>query len=258
MSLSRRDILKLGGAALLASAISPAARVLASSTPPSVFSHGSTRLPRVALTIDDCYLSHILEKMESTLAEYPEMRVTFFPAGEALLSIESKLPGIWKRFAERGHDIGYHSFYHDNLQVFSTEDALRDYDMWHDALNKVLGKESRVYFARPPFGNVSTTFLNVCKQRGLVCTMWSWGWGGTDVKDTVAYTVPKTKNGDVVLMHTRTVDLGVLAEGLPWMRQQGIQTVTLRQLYYDYRKEQINAAGCEVTTSNSLTRTCNE
>jgi peptidoglycan/xylan/chitin deacetylase (PgdA/CDA1 family) len=258
MFLSRRDILKLSGAALLASAFSPAIRALADSTPPSVFSRGSARLPRVALTIDDCYLSHILEKMENALMDNPGMRVTFFPAGEALLSTESKLPGIWKRLAERGHDIGYHSFYHDNLQVFSNEDALRDYDMWHAALNKVLGKESRVYFARPPFGNVSPTFLTLCKQRGLVCTMWSWGWGGTDVKDTVTYTVPKTKNGDVVLMHTRTVDVGVLIEGLPWLKAQGMQAVTLRQLYYDFRKEQIDAKGCETSTGSSLTRTCSE
>ena len=258
MSLSRRDVLKLGGAAVLASALSPTLDALASSAPPSVFSRGSATLPRVALTIDDCYLSYILEKMENALAEYPEMRVTFFPTGEALLSTEGKLPGIWKRLVERGHDIGYHSFYHDNLQVFSNENALLDYDMWVGALKKVLGKEPRVHFARPPFGNVSPTFLTLCKQRGLVCTMWSWGWGGTEVEDTVKYTVPKTKNGDIVLLHTRSVDAGVILEGLPWLKQQGLQAVTLRQLYYDFRKEQINAAGCDASTASSLTRTCNE
>ena len=258
MSLSRRDILKLGGATVLASAFSPAVRALAASVPPAVFSRGSHRLPRVALTIDDCYLVHVMQKMEKTLAEFPGMRVTFFPVGEALLSTEQKDPGIWKRIAERGHDIGYHSFYHDDLQTFSTEGVLRDYDKWLDALRAVLGREPRVYFARPPYGNVSTPFLELCKQRGLVCTMWSWGWGGLDLADTVKYTVPKTKNGDVVLLHTRTFDASSMHEGMAWLERQGMQAVTLRQLYYDFRKEQIDAKGCETSAASSLTRTCNE
>ena len=243
---------------MLASALSPALKALADSAPPAVFSHGSTRLPKAALTIDDCYLVHIVQKMEKTLADFPEMRVTFFPVGEALLSTDQKDPGIWKRIAEQGHDIGYHSFYHDNLQVFSNEAVLRDYDQWRDALRKVLGREPRVYFARPPYGNVSAPFLNLCKERGLICTMWSWGWGGTDLKDTVTYTMPKTKNGDVVLLHTRTIDSDVMIDGLPWLKSQGIQAVNLRQLYYDFRKEQIETKGCETSTGSSLTRTCIE
>jgi peptidoglycan-N-acetylglucosamine deacetylase len=258
MSLSRRDILKLGGAALIASALSPAIRALAASAPPAVFSRGSSRLPRVALTVDDCYLATILQKLETTLADFPEMKITFFPVGEALLSTEQKIPGIWKRFAARGHDIGYHSYRHDDLQTFSSEGVQRDYDLWLDALRTVLGREPRVYFARPPYGNVSRPFLDLCQQRGLVCTMWSWGWGGTDLDDTVKYTIPKTKNGDVVLLHTRTFDMDAILAGLPWMRAQGMQAVTLRQLYYDFRKEQLDAKGCESSEATSLTRTCNE
>ncbi len=233
-------------------------RAQSASTPPSIFSRGSRRLPRVALTIDDCHLSYILQRMENTLADNPDMRVTFFPTGEALLSIESKLPGVWKRIAEQGHDIGYHSYSHINPQLFSNQAALEDYDRWREALNKVLSKETRVYFARPPYGNASPSFLNLCGQRGLICTLWSWGWGGADAQDTAAYTMPKTKNGDVVLMHTRSVDAAVFAQGLPWLKSQGKQAVTLRQLYYDFRKEQIDAEGCEVSEANSLTRTCDE
>lgn len=256
MSLSRRDILKLGGATMLASALSPTIRTFADSGAPAVFSRGTNRLPRVALTIDDCYLVHILQDLEETLADFPAMRFTFFPVGEALLSTEGKDPGIWKRFAARGHDIGYHSFSHDNLQVFKTEDVMRDYERWLDALRQVLGTEPRVHFARPPYGNVSPQFLTLCKERGLVCTMWSWGWGGTDLKDTITYTMPKTKNGDIVLLHTRTFDMNVIREGLPWMAKQGMQAVSLRQLYYDFRKEQIDAKGCDTGASGSLTRTC--
>lgn len=256
MSLSRRDLLKLGGAAVLASAFSPAIRALADTPPPSVFSRGAGRFPRAALTIDDCYLVHILQELEETLAAFPDVRFNFFPVGEALLSTDQKDPGIWKRFAEKGHDIGYHSFKHDNLQLFSAEGVARDYNLWLDALRAVLGAEPRVHFARPPYGNVSPQFLTLCRERGLVCTMWSWGWGGLDLQDTIKYTMPKTKNGDIVLLHTRTFDMNVIRAGLPWMAQQGIRAVTLRQLYYDFRKEQIEPKGCDTGASGSLTRTC--
>jgi peptidoglycan/xylan/chitin deacetylase (PgdA/CDA1 family) len=255
-SISRRDFLKLGGAAMLAAASSPVMRVLADSTAPSVFSRGSKRIPKVALTYDDCHLVTMLQKLEKMLDQYPDFRVTLFPVGEALLSNETKDPGIWKRFVQRGHDIGYHSFNHDDLELFKTEDVLRDYDHWLDALRQVLGFEPLVHFARPPFGNVSPPFLDLCKERGLVCTMWSWGWGGTDLADVVTYNVPKTKNGDIVLMHTRTFDMDVTSAGLPWLAANGIRAVSLRRLYYDFRKEQSESKGCDAATGSSLTRTC--
>ena len=241
---------------MLSAAFSPVIRTLADSAAPSVFSRGSKRLPKVALTYDDCHLVTVLQKLEKILDANPDVRITLFPVGEALLSNETKDPGIWKRFAQRGHDIGYHSFYHDNLELFKTEEVLRDYDHWLDALRQVLGFEPLVHFARPPFGNVSPQFLNLCRERGLVCTMWSWGWGGTDVADVVAYNVPKTKNGDIILLHTRTFDMNVTSAGLPWLAAQDIQAVSLRQLYYDFRKEQSESKGCDAATGSSLTRTC--
>jgi peptidoglycan/xylan/chitin deacetylase (PgdA/CDA1 family) len=250
--------LKLGGAAILSTAFLPVMRALADSAAPSVFLRGSKRMLKIALTYDDCYLVTMLQKLEKMLDQYPDFHVTLFPVGEALLSNETKDPGIWKRFAQRGHDIGYHSFNHDNLELFKTEDVTRDYDRWLDALQRVLGAEPLVQFARPPFGNVSPQFLNLCKERGLVCTMWSWGWGGTDLADVVTYNVPKTANGDIVLMHTRTFDMEVTNAGLPWLALHGIQAVSLRRLYYDFRKEQSESKGCDAATGSSLTRTCIE
>lgn len=258
MSLTRRDFLKLGGAALLSSALAPVTSTLAASVTPTapVIYRGSRRFPKIALTVDDNDLVHLVQRLESELDAHPNFHITFFPVGKVLLSNDSKDPGIWKRLIEKGHEIGYHSFNHDNLEFFRTEKVIEDFDRWRDALRQVLQTEYDVRFARPPYGNGSPQFLEMCRARGLVCTMWSWGWGGTDSADVLKYTVPKTKNGDIVLMHTRTIDVETIGVALPWAAAQGIGLATLRELYFDLQKEEKQPKGCEASPGSSLTRTC--
>jgi len=254
-SLTRRDFLKLGGAALLSSALTPAARALSASASPVIY-HGSRRFPKIALTVDDNDLVHLVQRLENILDGFPGFHITFFPVGTVLLTNEQKDPGIWKRLLEKGHEIGYHSYNHHDLEFYSTEKIVDDFDRWYDALRQVTQTETDVRFARPPYGNGSPQFLEMCRARGLVCTMWSWGWGGTNSAETLRYIVPKTKYGDVVLMHTRTIDVETIEAALPWALSQNLGMVTMRELYFDLQREQNQPKGCDSTAGGSLTRTC--
>lgn len=217
---------------------------------------GSVHYNRVALTYDDCYLVTMLRRLEKILEQNPEVRITLFPVGEALLSTEQKDSGIWTRFQNSGHEIGYHSFDHTNPDVMSPSNVLADYDRWLDALHQVLGKEPTVRFARPPFGNTSPSFLQMCALRGLVPTMWSTGWGGP-TESVVNYTVPKIQRGDIVLLHTRIEDMDTSEKALPELTTRGIQAVTMSQLYFDWLKEHNESKGC-YTAPWSKNRTCIE
>lgn len=255
-ALSRRDFLKLSGLALAALALDRLRPATSAAEARAVLYRGSEHHPTVALTYDDGYLVKKLQELEEILAGYPEVRVTLFPVGEALLSNESKDPGIWKRYSENGHEIGYHSFDHSNRAVFSTRSALEDFDQWLEALRAVLGIEPLVRFARPPFGIVSQAFQEMCAARGLVATMWSTGWGGAT--ETVMKTVYKVQNGDIVLLHTRSDDMETTRQALPYLAERGIRAVTLSELYLTLLKEQNESEGCYVDSSPSLTRTCIE
>ena len=132
---SRRDFLKLSGAALLAAAF-PRLDLAQADEPPSppTIYQGSALYPRLAMTYDDCYLVTRLHMLQTALDDNPKVRVTLFPVGEALLNNESKEPGIWKWFAARGHKFGYHSWDHTDPFLLSDKQVLDDYDKWQDAM----------------------------------------------------------------------------------------------------------------------------
>jgi len=254
--LSRRDFLKLGGAALLTAAFRGVTRPEAAFSLPPILHHGSRRHRYFALTYDDCYLVNKMQELEATLSEYPDFRITLFPVGMALLNNAGKDPTIWRRFFDKGHDIGYHSFEHTNLAVMSPKGILVDYQRWSEALAQVLGFLPEVRFARPPYDIMSYPFEYLCNERGLVATLYSTGGGGQP--ETVMKAIRASQNGDIVQMHIRTDDIHTTQQALPYMTAQGIGATSLTRLYDDLLREQNESEGCEVGAGNSLTRTCLE
>ncbi len=255
--LSRRDFLKLSGATLLAAALSNIDMAGADeSTPAPLIYHGSRRHRYIALTYDDCYLLRRMQDLEKLLDEYPEIKITLFPVGVAILNLERQDAGIWKRFRDKGHEIGYHTFDHTDLSTMSTATALMDYDQWYAALTQVLGDPYPVHFVRPPYDIVSHTLDVLCRERGLVAVLYSIGGGGET--ENVMNALKMGKNGDIVQMHIRTQDYKTSVEAYPWLRENNWDAVTLSKLYDDLLLEQNNSEGCDVGAGSALTRTCIE
>ncbi len=263
---TRRDFLKLGGAALITTAFSRFDLAGSDVPAPPILYHGSSFYRRISITYDDCQLLTRLVMLQKCLTDNPDVRVTLFPVGQALLNNETKQPGIWKWFYSRGHEFGYHSWDHTDPYVLSDAQLLGDYDRWQGALYQVLGDQPQVRFARPPFGNLSHSFLNMCVQRGKVATMWSTGFGGAI--DVGVSSAKHAQNGDIALMHTRNQpaiptigqeeswDMTITAQILPYFSSVGMECVGLSRLYDDLLREQNESAGCNTGDGDSLTRSC--
>lgn len=258
-NVSRRDLLKLGGAAALglgAARFIPAQQDQENYFKAPLLWHGSRSYKNIALTYDDCNSLERLHKVEATLDEFPEFRVTFFPIGLKIPDLEKKDKGIWKRLVGKGHEIGYHTYDHVNIDVMSLVGALADFDKCHHALNDALGADYPLRFVRPPYDIIGQTLDALCQERGLVATLFSVGGGG-DPK-VVLRAIQQAKGGDIVQMHIRTEDYESSKLALPWLQENGWELVAMSGLYDAFLREQVNSAGCDVNTGNALTRTCVE
>lgn len=231
----RRALLK--GLLALALGGLPEARALHTFTPSktglatTVLYRGSRKAPELALTFDDCFLLQPLLELEKLLDEAPDVRVTFFPVGLALLGTSAGDKDVWQRLVAKGHGIGYHTYAHQRPSSLTAEELGRDYDKWLWCCRKALAQEPAVNFARPPYGDCSPSFIELCADRKLVPTLWSKDWSRDPA--AVAQQLPKARAGDIVLLHVRPADIvsaRCVIAALPWL---GLAGVSLGELYVD-------------------------
>ena len=263
MYLSRREFLKLGGAALLSTAFRGFNLPGADTTPPPIVYHGNRNLPSIAITYDDCWHPEVLDQLIQIIAPYPDFHLTFFAVGDALQINEVKDPGVWRRLINSGHEIGYHTMHHYDPATMSAKSLLDDFDQWMDVLHQVVGFQPDIRFAKPPYDDISPSFEALCNARNLVLTMYSIGYEGQTVQDGLN-AAAHTQNGDIAQMHTYEdpkqgrLDASISAKVIPYLAGQGFGLVTMRQLYDDLLREQNSSDGCDVGTGESPTRTCVE
>ena len=258
--LSRRDFLKLSGAAMLAASF-PRLNFAGSDAPSApIIYHGSRNYRKIAMTFDDCWHPEVLEQLNAMLQPYPDFHFTFFAVGDAIDIDEAVKPGIWKMLYESGHEIGYHTYHHEDPP---SQNPTADFDQWMNTLHSAVGFEPRVHFGRPPGNYLTPSFEEICQQRGLVVTQFSLGFEAPNMADSMRL-ISQTTNGDIVQMHTYQdppngrFDVDVTAQAVPYLVKQGFSLVTMSELYDDLLREQYSSDGCEAGTGDSLNRTCLE
>src|SRR5512146_1331710 len=250
-TFTRRDFLKLSGAAALSAAFSSVAAGTAGMAGPSVIYHGSRNTRKLAMTFDDCWHPEVLQQLIDMLDPYPDFHFTFFAIGDAVEIDEALRPGIWKAVLQRGHELGYHTYHHVDPQIMSTSSLLEDFDQWMTLMQKVLGYSPQVRFARPPYDDLSLSWQELCRKRGLVATLYSAGYESPSMDESMRLASQAT-NGDIVQMHTYQdpphgrYDVDITAKVVPYLAEKGFTLVTMSQLYDDVLRDAYNADGCDV------------
>ena len=162
-----------------------------------------TRIP-VVLTIDDGWNREAFDAMLDILAEN-DSHATFFLVATASRRLG---PERLARLVEEGHEIAYHSYNHDDLEVlqsWGTKEWSEDYGKWVAAMRDLLGPELYAQgvkpYARAPYGLFSFGFVQMSEDKHLQ-------WFGWDTDVHAIHRIP-AQDGDVILGHIRNSDLEV-------------------------------------------------
>ncbi len=211
-SLSRREILKLAFICLSGVAwskytgktmLSPNSDL--SQRPfPRVIKSIPTELPYFALTVDDGFDADALVKILDLMEEY-HLTATFFMVGRYSIRADRKYPGIMKRMAELGNEIGYHTMTHELPKGgWQLDWLIGDHNSWLNYHKELLGEElfqkAVKPLARAPWDNFSKPFLRMCEHQRLLPVSWS--------NDPGSFNRGQSMNsGDIFLLHVRESDL---------------------------------------------------
>ena len=189
------------------------------------------RVPCVALTFDDGPGEHT-ERLLDTMDDY-DAKGTFYLLG----MLAAEFPDIAARITEDGHEVGAHSWKHDDLAGKSASGVSDDSVRTAEAIEEASGEWPHTM--RPPYGS-----FNDATKRSVGAPLVLWDvdtldWKARDAGKVADTAVEQTRPGSIVLMHDihgSTVD--AVPEILQRLHAKGYHFVTVSQLFSDLEMDE--------------------
>jgi peptidoglycan/xylan/chitin deacetylase (PgdA/CDA1 family) len=185
--------------------------------------------PQVNLSFDVEGEPELLYQMLDTLDEYG-VRTTFFMQGAWV----EQYPEATKRIAERGHELGNHSWTHQDFKPLTAKEVTKELEDTEALVKELTGQTTRPYF-RPPFGSRSETSVQTAHDLGWTTIIWTYGsedWREGATAETVYENVfGNAAPGALYYMHTsRQIDVDALPRILQAFRDAGYAVVTAGEI----------------------------
>ena len=162
-----------------------------------VVSRGKTGSRAVALTFDDGPSPASTPVLLQLLARY-DLKATFFVIG----SQAEKYPELIAKILAAGHNVGNHSWSHDNLLMFRSSDTLAtDIKQTQDVLARV---GIRPLAFRPPVGITGPRLKPILDDQQMFAVNFScriYDRGNRNIKNLADRTLGRLKTGDIILLH---------------------------------------------------------
>jgi peptidoglycan-N-acetylglucosamine deacetylase len=176
---------------------------------PAVFftSHGEG----ICLTFDDGPHPQATPMILDILKKY-KVIATFFLLGEKVRAY----PDICRSIIDEGHQIGNHSYFHENLFFKGRKTIENSILKTRNIIRDAAGTDTE--FFRPPYGFINPAVLGASTNTGHKCVLWS-----VDSRDyiqanqkKIAGIVPqKVEKGSILLFHDNDATSGAIGIYLP-------------------------------------------
>jgi peptidoglycan/xylan/chitin deacetylase (PgdA/CDA1 family) len=148
----------------------------------------------VALTIDDGPTREWTPRVLAILARHGAT-ATFFVIGERA----RRAADLVKQTAEAGHELGNHTWAHNDLTRYGEAFDLATLGRTHELLAKLTGREP--VLCRPPYGRIDSVGLAACATLRYQIMLWSHHVTNSDPHGDVDRIVRHGSPGSVVLVH---------------------------------------------------------
>ena len=158
---------------------------------------GNPNLKVVALTFDDGPDPRYTPEILDILERY-QVKATFFMVGRHV----KKYPGLARRVAEQGHEIGNHTYSHLNLFEAKPDVVEREILKCESTISDTTHTNPQLF--RPPRGLSSPESFRTAQQLGYTVVLWSNSsedWAEVSVSDITRNVLEKAKGGDIILFH---------------------------------------------------------
>ncbi|MEL7567781.1 MAG: polysaccharide deacetylase family protein [Dehalobacterium sp.] len=180
---------------------------------------------KVALTFDDGPYAVWTAEYIKVLEEY-QVPAAFFLVGTRV----ERYQEITRKIAEKGFDLGSHSYRHDKLTLVKPETLEEDFRKTVAALNM----SADVNYFRPPYGAYNQSVLETAQRHGLKTICWNVDprdWETDDSDKVVDRVLSHVTDGSIILLHEgRKSTLEALPKIITGLKEKGYQLVGLAEL----------------------------
>jgi len=196
--------------------------------PPAVrvIFQGPSDAKRIALTFDDGPSADLTPRVLDLLQHY-EVHSTFFVLGAKA----EHNPGVLRRIASEGHEIGSHGWSHRSFRGLFHSEIREELEDTAAAIEDAVGSRPRLL--RPPFGKYADSATTIFEDMRLDVVLWtidSRDWDD-DPDKTVETIVRKARPGSIVLLHdSETATLRALPKIIGSLQRLDFELVTVSEL----------------------------
>jgi peptidoglycan/xylan/chitin deacetylase (PgdA/CDA1 family) len=161
------------------------------------------------------------------------VKATFFVTGKNA----QYFPGKIQKIAQKGHEIGNHSFSHNESFNYKYRDISKEYRDTEDVISRAQGLFSliKTKWIRPPYGNISAKLIFNSIFNGRIIVLWSKD--PEDFKNPDVNTIDKyfkdniPRQGDILLLHDKPgISVAITEKIINIYKSAGILLVPLSSI----------------------------
>ncbi|HHJ5224880.1 TPA: polysaccharide deacetylase family protein, partial [Enterococcus faecalis] len=194
------------------------------STQDSTKTSRDTAVKSVAISFDDGPGATTTPQLLRILKE-KNVHATFFVLGENT----AQHPEIVKQTAEAGHEIGNHTYDHQNLATLSAQSMTEEVTKADTEIKKVTGKTPA--FVRPPYGSVTNVGATIIQRPIIEWSVDSEDWK-TRNPDLILQKIQATVyDGAIILFHDIYPEtIRAVPQVIDYLKEQGYRITTVGDL----------------------------